>query len=109
MATGDGRYYIGADFGSQHEDACMVVLRRNADGSLTHCGDQWIGTVNDKPRCAVCKRPVDEVESWRDETKLEPETVFEAHCHGQVEIVRLKDREIVEMNTRTLFVMEAFR
>ena len=107
IATRDGRYYIGVDHGASPGEARMVVTQRNVDGSLTYCGDQWIGDLEDRPRCAVCKKPVDHLVKYRDEYRNE--CVFEARCHGQREIVRMKQSEIVHDETKPLFLMEAFR
>lgn len=45
-------------------------------------------------RCAVCNRPVDRLEVYRDECRCV--YVYEAHCHGGIDTTVLTDRQLVE-------------
>jgi hypothetical protein len=52
------------------------------------------------PLCAVCKRTVERISSTRD-----PQTgalVIMVQCHGQEEIVRLSDSDLMNMNSMKL-------
>lgn len=44
--------------------------------------------------CAVCKKPVDRIESWRN-PDLRTYTVI-AYCHGEREETKLKDEDLLD-------------
>jgi hypothetical protein len=52
------------------------------------------------PLCAVCKHPVEGIQSFRD--PLTGEFVFTVWCHGQEETARLSEADQMNMNSMTL-------
>lgn len=56
------------------------------------------------PTCAVCRRPVERMERYRDEANHQD--VFVAYCHGASEVTAISDKLIAE--ARVIEVGEAF-
>lgn len=56
-----------------------------------------IPTLDDHgyPTCAVCNKPVDEVQS--DRCTLSGDMILTAVCHGKREVVRLTQREALQI------------
>jgi hypothetical protein len=55
-----------------------------------------------RPRCAICDRPVDELVAYRNEA--EDELTFVAHCHGDIERVRLpRDVRVNQLSPAVAF------
>lgn len=59
------------------------------------------------PTCAVCKRPVERMDSYYDARRCC--TVIIARCHGQREEVELEDELLADLACRRITVLEAFR
>lgn len=54
------------------------------------------------PTCAICRRPVDRMTSWRDIRT--DDFIVQAHCHGEVETTRIEARLLHSFNPRGLEV-----
>lgn len=61
----------------------------------------------DLPECAKCGKPVDGIFSYEDPSTNE--RVIAACCHGETEIVRLSERDLIAANAGSLRLMRAFR
>lgn len=68
--------------------------------------DDRYGPGPELPTCAICRRPVDRVEHYKD-----PESrslIFEAHCHGEIQRAKISHDELLEMQPVEIWFGTAF-
>ena len=56
--------------------------------------------VTNLPTCAVCRKPVDRLESI--DNPRDNEIVYVAHCHGEREVTRVPMKMLMQAETVTL-------